>query len=213
MWCLKSFSHWTEGDTQVDCIQTAEVAQYCKSATICNSLHLNKGQTNKNPLRWHANWQTNCLIAVCSVKGASRPWVRGQPKFTSDWSLMARGRFYCAVAVATKLFSSFPTGQNVLFFVHLKCVMRAKWVWGLYVSICFCCGARASPAMNIWAIESPHTMATADAVATETRPHKGSEWWHMVQTCPVGGPPIGSLHWWTKPHVSHLSVPTHFMVK
>lgn len=67
--------------------------------------------------------------------------------------------------------------------------------------------------MNIWAIESPHTMATADAVAPETRPHKGLEWWHMVQTCPVGGPPIDRLHWWTKPCISYLSVLTHFMVK
>lgn len=111
-----SFSQLTtEDDVQVDRIQAAEVVQYCKSVTICNFAHLNKGQTNKNPLRWHVNWQTNCLIAVCSVKGASRPWVRGQPKFTSDWSLMAHGGFYCTVAVATKLFSSFPTGQNVLF--------------------------------------------------------------------------------------------------
>lgn len=99
------------------------------------------------------------------------------------------------------------------FYVHWRCVMRAKWGWGLYVSICFCCGAHTSSAMNIWAIEFPRTMATADAVSTETRPHKGPEWWHMVRTCPVGGPPIGSLHWWTKPRVSHLSVPTHFMVK
>lgn len=67
--------------------------------------------------------------------------------------------------------------------------------------------------MNIWAIESRHTMATADAVAPETRPHKGLEWWHMVQTCPVGGPPIDRLHWWTKPCISYLSVLTHFMVK
>lgn len=59
------------------------------------------------------------------------------------------------------------------FFVHLKCVMLAKWGWRLYVSICFCCGAHASSAMNIWAIESSHTMVAADAVATETRPHKG----------------------------------------
>lgn len=84
---------------------------------------------------------------------------------------------------------------------------------GLYVSICFCCRVHTSPAMNIWAIESRHTMATADAVAPETRPHKGLEWWHMVQTCPVGGPPIVWLHWWTKPRISHLSVLTHFMVK
>lgn len=26
-------------------------------------------------------------------------------------------------------------------------------------------------------------------------------------------PPIGPLHWWTKPRISHLSVLTHFMVK
>lgn len=84
---------------------------------------------------------------------------------------------------------------------------------GLYVSICFCCGVHTSPAMNIWAIESPHTMSTADAVAPETRPHKGLEWWHMAQTCPVGGPPKGRLHWRTKPRISHLSVLTHFMVK
>lgn len=61
------------------------------------------------------------------------------------------------------------------FFVHLRCVMRAKWGLGLYVSICFCCEAHTRPAMNIWATESHQTMATADAVATETRPHKGSE--------------------------------------
>lgn len=128
-------------------------------------------------------------------------------EFNGPWPLLLRRRR------GNQTFLKLSNRPKCPFFVHLKCVMRAKWVWGLYVSICFCCGARASPAMNIWAIESPHTMATADAVATETRPHKGSEWWHMVQTCPVGGPPIGSLHWWTKPHVSHLSVPTHFMVK
>lgn len=69
----------------------------------------------------------------------------------------------------------FQQTKMSFFFVYLKCVMRAKWARGLYVSICFCCGAHTSPAMNIWAIESQHTMATADAVATETRPHKGSE--------------------------------------
>lgn len=61
------------------------------------------------------------------------------------------------------------------FFVHLKSVMQAKRGWDLYVSICFCCGAHAGPAMNIWAIESASTKAAADAVATETRPHKGLE--------------------------------------
>lgn len=47
-----SFSQLTtEDDVQVDRIQAAEVVQYCKSVTICNFAHLNKGQTNKNPLR------------------------------------------------------------------------------------------------------------------------------------------------------------------
>lgn len=46
-----SFSHFTtEGDVQVDRIQAAEVLQYCKSMMICNFAHLNKGQTNNNPL-------------------------------------------------------------------------------------------------------------------------------------------------------------------
>lgn len=99
----------------MDYMQTAEVVQYYKSMTVCNSLHLNKGQTNKNPLRWHVNWQTNCLICVCCVKGAFHPWAWGQPKFTSDWSLMAHGCFYCTVTMATKLFSRFSTGQNVPF--------------------------------------------------------------------------------------------------
>lgn len=128
-------------------------------------------------------------------------------EFNGPWPLLLHRRY------GDQAFLKIFNRLKCPFFVHLKCVMRAKWGRGLYVSICFCCGAHTSPAMNIWAIESPHTMATADAVATETRPHKGSEWWHMVQTCPVGGPPIGWLHWWTKPHVSHLSVPTHFMVK
>lgn len=42
-----SFSQLTAEDR----IQAAEVVQYCKSVTICNFAHLNKGQTNKNPLR------------------------------------------------------------------------------------------------------------------------------------------------------------------
>ena len=128
-------------------------------------------------------------------------------EFNGPWPLLLHSRY--GYQAFLKIFNRLKCP----FFVRLRCVMRAKWGWGLYVSICFCCGAHTSPAMNIWAIESRHTMATADAVATETRPHKGSEWWHMVQTCPVGGPPIGRLHWRTKPHVSHLSVLTHFMVR
>lgn len=116
------------------------------------------------------------------------PW---QPSFSQDFH-QAKMCFFCPFEMC-----------------HASQMARGA----LYVSICFCCRVHTSPAMNIWAIESRHTMSTADVVAPETRPHKGLEWWHMVQTCPVGGPPTGRLHWRTKPRISHLSVLTHFMVK
>lgn len=128
-------------------------------------------------------------------------------EFNGPWLLLLRRRL--GNQAFLKIFSRVK--PPFLSIWNVSC--NAKWARGLYVSICFCCEAHAWPAMNIWAIESLHTMAAADVVATETRPHKGSEWWHMVQTCPVGGPPIVPLHWQTKPHVSHLSVPTHFMVR
>lgn len=155
------------------------------------------------------NWQTNCLICVGYVKGAIHPWVQIYIwlEFNGPWPLLLHRHY------GDQAFLKIFNRPKCCFFVHWKCVMRTKWGWGLYVSICFCGGAHASFAMNIWPIESRLTMATADVVATETCAHKESEWWHMVQICPVGGPPIGWPHWWTKPHVSHLSVPTHFMVK
>lgn len=53
----------------------------------------------------------NKLFNLCLLceGGCFRPWAWGQPKFTSDWSLMAHGRFYCTVTMATKLFSRFST--------------------------------------------------------------------------------------------------------
>lgn len=141
-----------------------------------------------------------CEGGFLSVKlGAAQIYI--WLEFNGPWLLLLHCRY------GNQAFLKIFNRLKCPFFVHLK------WGWSLYVSICFCCGAHASPAMNIWPIESLRTMAAADAVATETRPHKGSEWWHMVQTCPVGGPPKGWLHWQTKPHVSHLSVPTHFMVR
>lgn len=106
--CVVPFYYLAWNELWIDHVQIAEVAQYYKSMAVCNSLHLNKGETNKNSLRWHVNWQTNCLICVLCVKGAfpQRGW--GQPKFTSDWSLMAHDRFYCTVTMVTKLFSRFP---------------------------------------------------------------------------------------------------------
>lgn len=123
--CLRA-SALTQLKWVLNRLYATEVVQWYKSMTVGNTLHLNKGRRNKKPLRWHVNWQTNCLICVCCVKGAFHPWAWGQPKFTSDWSLMAHGGFCRTVSMETKVFSRFPTDWNALFFLCLKCVMWAK---------------------------------------------------------------------------------------
>lgn len=128
-------------------------------------------------------------------------------EFNGPWPLLLRGHY------GDQAFLKIFNRVKCPFFCPFEMCHANQMGLGLVCINLLLLRAHASPAMNIWAIESSHTIAAADAVATETRPHKGLEWWHMVQTCPVGGPPIGRLHWQTKPHVSHLSVPTHFMVR
>lgn len=96
--------------------QPAQVPRYYKSMTVCNSVHLNKGETNKKSLKWHVNWQTNCLICVCSVKGALSFVSLGAVKIYIWLEFNGPCRANRLVVMVTKLFSRFSTGQNVLFF-------------------------------------------------------------------------------------------------
>lgn len=63
----------------------------------------------------------------------------------------------------------------MFFFCSLEMCHASQMGLELVCINLFLLRARNSPAMNIWAIEFRHTMATADAVATVTRPHHGSE--------------------------------------
>ena len=133
------------------------VDPHYKSTTVCKSLYSNKGQMNKSPLRWHVNWQTNCLICVGLVKGAQRRGGRGggSPPLIYIW-LEFNGLWvlYCPVATVTNLFSRFPTDQNVLFCPLEMCHASQMGPGPVCINL-FLLPGRNSPAMNIWTIEFP----------------------------------------------------------
>ena len=153
----------------------------------------------------------------------------GRPKFTSDWSLMAR------VGLATRsprwpsFSQDFPTNRLsfppsflvksfllvFLFFVSFEmCHASPTRAWGWYVSIYFCCGGPSLPCneyMGHW-----------------VRTHNGFCWCGNHRDTPTQrvrwktyGPnpnpdstgPIGPLHHRTKLSFCRFFLLAHFMVK